>query len=310
MTNERFRKKRSILTVRSEVLKATRSWFEKERFIEVQGPIIVPSVSGSCNFNVDYFGNAACLTGGLQPYSDDFSDILGKVFCISPVFRKEQIQSNRHLAEFWQIETAMLDYDFEHLLVHEEQLVSHIVQQLAINALEDLTYLRCNIEDLKRVKAPFPRLTYDEAINKLQGLGHHLSWGQDLDWSSQRALSYLHEKPFFITHFPIGTDTLLFKSPKTEPHLTLSVDLLASGGYDEIASGGESINDKKELLDRLRGADISCAELDWYFKLKHPSNRARSGFALGIDRLLVWICGLKFITETNLYPRSFRSKFV
>ncbi len=295
---------KSLLKLRAKVLDVSRSWLGKHEFIEVQGPILLPAVGARPkSFRVNYYGQDAFLTGGLQPYSDFFLEMLGKIFTISPTFRAESNESIRHLAEFWTIEVATLGAKFEDVLKIEEEMLAHICSILVRDCTIELTSFSGALDGLERVETPFPKLKYDEAIEKLQRAGFDVFWGEPLDWEMERKLSLMYKQPFFITEFPINTENFFYKSIK-ENGSTLSCDLLAPEGYGELASGGELITEKREFLDVLKGLRIGAKDKKWYLSLRRFDSIPRSGFALGVERLLQWICKLEDIQEAIAFPRA------
>jgi asparaginyl-tRNA synthetase len=297
---------KSVLKIRAKVLDATRSWLNAQGFVEVQGPILLPAVGDRPhNFRVDYFGQSAYLSGGLQPYSDVFMEMLQKVYTVAPTFRAEPLKTKRHLAEFWRIEVAASKFNLEQILRVQEEMVVHICDEVSKNAVEELCFLSGSRENLNYVKVPFPKITYDEAVEKLQKAKHRIQWGEPLSWEIEHELSLMFDSPFFVTDFPVNGETYFHKSNPAKPELSLSADLLAPEGYGEISSAGETITDKKELLKKLKETQIEPTDSRWYLSLKRFGNAPKSGFALGVERFLQWICKLENVKEAAVFPRTY-----
>jgi len=298
-------RKSAVMKVRAKILEAARSWFKRHGYLEVHGPILIPAFGElSSNLEVKYFDGRAYLMGGLYPYTEVFAANLGKVYTISPVFRPEKVKTSRHLIEYWRIEAAFPDGDMDRLLQVEEELVCYISRSLVEEAREELKIVGRDIEDLKRVRPPFPRLTYDEAIKILQEDGFKVYWGMMFSWEHERCLSLRFNKPFFILEFPIGIETYFYQTHPERQYVTLTVDLLAPEGYGELSSGGQPIIDKGEFLRRMKEERLSPEEQRWYLDLKKIGSTPHFGFALGVERLTQWICKLEHIKEATAFPRS------
>ena len=306
--NLQSEKLKSILKVRAKVLDATRMWFSKQNFTEVHGPTIIPAAGDWPGyFEVKYFDKKAYLTQGLQPYADFFVASLGKIYTIAPAFGAEKLKTKRHLTEYWRIEAAVPECDLDGIIKVQEELVTHICHSLIKGAEGELKCLRGHIEDIAKVKSPFPRLTYDEAVEMLQKDGFNIWWGQELDWEHEKHLSLRFNQPFFITEFPLSIQTFFYKSDLKKPELTLSVDLLAPEGYGEIAGGGQMINDKEVLLKKMEEEKIDLEDQRWFMNLKRYGSVPHAGFVIGLERLVQWICKLESIRETIAFPRLFDS---
>lgn len=303
--NLQNQKKRAVLTVRAKVLNSARHWFNNQGFTEVQGPTIIPATGEwAGHFEVKYFDKKAYLTQGLQPYTDAFVASLGKVYTIAPAFRAEKLSTSRHLTEFWRIEAAVPECDLDGIIRVQEELVTHICHSLSIEAREELMFLRGNVKDMAKMKTPFPKITYEEAIEMLQKDGVRIFWGEELAWDIERKLSLQFDKPFFIKEFPTSFQTFFYKSSVQRQELTLSADLIAPEGYGEISGGGQMINEKKVLLKKMNEDEINPADQRWYIDLRMFDSVSQSGFIMGLERMIQWICKLKNIDETSAFPRS------
>ena len=297
-------RKKAVIKIRADILYAARSWLKEHDFVEVQGPVIIPAVGDWPGyFEVKYFDRKAYLTQGLQPYAEVLMANLGKIYAISPSFRAEKAATQRHLAEYWQIEAEVPNSSLNDIITIEEQLVTHICLSLSEKARAELESLHREIEDLKNVKIPFPRISYNDAIRALQRDRFDIQWGTKLDWEDERHLSLQFSQPFFIIEFPVGVETFFYQPHPEKLGLTLSVDLLAPEGYGEISSGGQLVIEKEELLRKMEEEKIGSQEQRWYMGFKEKRPIPHSGFAMGVERLTQWICGLEHIEEAAAFPR-------
>jgi asparaginyl-tRNA synthetase len=292
MTAKRQRLK-AVLSIRSKTLESARDWLNTRGFTEIQGPMLLPGN-----------GKTAYLSGGLNPYSDTFLEIFDKVYTVAPAFRAEPLKTKRHLVEFWRIE-ALSQCGFEEILEIQEHLLTHVVSVLVKDRIEELTELGSPVDSLKKIKTPYPRLTYENAIEKLQKNGVKVFWGQTLDRKMEIELAKMFSQPFFITEFPVNGETLFHKPVPHKSELTLSADLLAPDGYGEIVGSGELITEKKLITARLNELGIESAERQWYLGLKRFKPSHQSFFGVGVERVLQWICTSKDISETIAFPRKY-----
>jgi asparaginyl-tRNA synthetase len=300
-------KSRAILKIRAKVLDAARQWLNQHDYIEVHGPTIVPAVGDwPGSFEVKYFDKKAYLTQGLQPYANAFVASLGKIYTIAPTFRAEKLKTKRHLTEYWRIEVAQ-QCALDTMIGAQEELVAHICHSLSKEAKEELKRLSSHVEDLAKVQTPFYRLTYDEVIDMLQKDGFDIVWGQNLNWKLENHLSLNFKQPLFITEFPVGIQTFFYKPLAKRPELTLSVDLLAPEGYGEIGSGGQIVDEKEVLLEKMVEEQVELDDQQWYMNLMQYGSVPHSGFVIGLERLIQWICKLEHIREASAFPRLFDS---
>ncbi len=302
-------KRTAVLKIRAKLLNAARCWFNQNDYVEVHGPTIIPAVGDRpSSFEVKYFDKKAYLAQGLQPYAAAFAESLGKIYTIAPTFRAEKLNDRRHLTEYWRIEVAQ-QCDLETLIGIQEALVAHICQSLSREATELLKYFNRSVSNLAETRTPFLRLTYDQAIDILQRDGLNISWGQKLSWELENHLSLRFNKPFFIVKFPIDIETFFLKSDPKRPELTLSTDLLAPEGYGEIGSGTQMITEKEVMSKKMAEENINPADQLWYVSFMQYSSVPRSAFAMGLERLIQWICKLENIKETTAFPRFYDSYF-
>jgi asparaginyl-tRNA synthetase len=297
---------KTVLIVRAKVLEYTRDWLNTERFVEVQGPVIFPAFEETpTHFPVNYFGQTAFLSAGLSPYSDTFLSMFNRIYTIAPTFRAEQIKSTRHLAEYWRIETFSA-CPFEEMLSILEHLLAHLLSTLARNCKEELTELDSPITCLTPIKTPFPRLTYDQAIEHLQRSSFEVNWGEPITREMEVTLAKMYAQPFFVTNYPLNAETALNRIlPGEKSMLTYSADLLAPQGYGEIGACNELIT-KKSLVDkRLTELGIGKEDKAWYLRQKKNNLPSQSMFVIGLERLLQWVCRTETIAETVAVPRQY-----
>jgi len=306
--NLRSEKSRAVMKIRAKLLDAARWWFNRHDYIEVHGPTIIPAAGDWPNsFEVKYFDKKAYLTQGLQPYTAAFMASLGKIYTIAPAFRAEKLRTRRHLTEYWRIEAEAPLCDLDGIIRIQEELVTHICHSLSKEAIEELKCLQRHTKNVMRVQTPFPRLTYDEVVEMLQRDGYNIQWGEELNWELENNLSFRFNQPFFITEFPIGIQTFFYRPHPQRPELTLSADLLAPEGYGEIASGGQMIEEKEVLLKKMAEEKIEPEGQRWYMDLRRYGSVPHSGFVMGLERLIQWICKLKHIRDASAFPRLFDS---
>ncbi len=290
----------AILRIRAKSLEHIRFWLNNRGFTEVQGPLLAPVFGEKVGFEVNYNNKKLALSGALQPYSDSFLKMFKGIYALAPTFRQEPDETKRHLIEFWRVEVFANNLNFAKILGIQEELISFVISKLLDAVSTELVFLngRGWLEKLKQVTPPFPRLTYDEAIVMLQESGCKIFWGERIDWSQERDLSKKFSKPFFITEFPLNGETYFHKTVKRKPELTLSCDLIAPDGFGEIASGGEILRQRKIVETKMKELEISPAAQEWYLNLRNFGSKPQTGFALGIERFLQWVCGLDNIKQT------------
>jgi asparaginyl-tRNA synthetase len=293
----------AIIKIRAKLLHAARCWCNQNDYVEVHGPTIIPAVGDwPSSFEVKYFDKKAYLVQGLQPYANSFVASLGKIYTIAPAFRAEKLSTRRHLTEYWRIEVAQ-QCDLDRLIGFEEAMVEHVCQSLSKQTPETLSCFQRSTEDFAKVKAPFPKLTYDEAVDLLQSDGFNVNWGQKLSWKMEKHLSLKFTIPFFITKFPLSIETFFNKSDPERPELTLSADLLAPEGYGEIGSSVQRITDKNVLSQKMTEENIDPKDQKWCLNFMPNNSLPHSGFAIGVERLIQWTCKLTHVKEATAFPR-------
>lgn len=295
-----------IFKVKHTVLKAGREYFTTNNWWEVTPPIITASAceGGATLFPVDYFGTTTYLSQSAQLYLEALVYVLEKVWSLTVSFRAEKSRTRRHLAEYWHLEPEAAWYDMDDMMKVAEELVSYIVEKVLEERRSELVDLGRNLEILKKATTtPYPRIKYDEAIEILQKKGLGVKWGDDLGADEERVLTMEFETPFFITHFPKNIKSFYMKIDRSRPDVVLGFDLLAPEGYGEIIGGGEREDDYDTLYKRIIEQGFNPDNYKWYLDLRRYGSVPHSGFGLGIERAVMWICGLDHIRETTPFPR-------
>ncbi|HXE73841.1 MAG TPA: asparagine--tRNA ligase [Candidatus Nitrosotenuis sp.] len=295
----------AILRLRAEIIRALCGWLDEHDFVRVDSPILTPSACEGTTtlFETDYFGSKAYLTQSGQLYNEASAMALGKVYCFGPTFRAEKSKTRRHLMEFWMLEPEMAFCDLEECMQVQEQLVSHVVQTVLERRAAELATLERDTTLLRKVQPPFPRVHYDEAVDLLRRAGVDFQWGNDFGGGDETVLAEQHEKPFFVHRFPAQVKAFYMKPDPDRPELSLSADLLAPEGYGEIIGGGQRIDDLALLEARIAEHGLPREAYEWYLDLRRYGSVPHSGFGLGLERTLAWICGLEHVRETIPFPR-------
>lgn len=298
-------KQRAILAVRGEIIRAVQNFFDENGFTLVDPPILTPtSAEGTTNlFHTKYFDEDAFLTQSGQLYMEAAAMALGKVYSFGPTFRAEKSKTRRHLIEFWMIEPEMAFVDHEESLRIQEQFVSHIVQSVVKNCRAELETLERDITKLEKIKAPFPRISYDDAIKFLKDNGHEIEWGEDFGAPHETAIAESYETPVFITNYPAGIKAFYMKPDPNRPEVVLCADMIAPEGYGEIIGGSQRIDDPELMEERFKEHNLSSETYKWYMDLRRYGTVPHSGFGLGLERTVAWICGVDHVRETIPFPR-------
>jgi asparaginyl-tRNA synthetase len=296
----------AILKIRAEVIKACRDFLDENGFILTDSPILTPAaVEGTTTlFDVPYFGEKAFLTQSGQLYVEATIAAFGKVYCFGPTFRAEKSKTPRHLTEFWMLEPEMAFCGFEENLKLQEDMVTYIVKRVLEKRHRELAVLKRDIQPLKKVEPPFERISYTEAVEMLQKAGYKIEWGEDLGAPHERFISLQHEKPVFIHRYPAKAKAFYMQPDPEDPKVVLCADLMAPEGYGEIIGGSQRIHDLKLLKQRIEEFGLPRKAYEWYLDLRRYGSVPHSGFGLGIERTVMWICKLKHIRETIPFPRT------
>ncbi len=302
----------AILRIRAEVIAGCQEWLNGEDFVRYDTPILTPcSAEGTSTlFETQYFDEGpAFLSQTGQLYVESGMMSFGRVYCFGPTFRAEKSKTRRHLTEFWMLEPEAAFVGHEENLEIQEQMLSAVVARVIERCRTELESLGRDIEALKKITPPFPRLTYDQAIDLLAEHRDELgdagvpAWGDDLGAPHETLLSNLHEKPVFITHYPSAIKAFYMQPDPDRPEVALCSDLLAPEGYGEISGGSERIHDVDLLESRIREHGLNVEDYQWYLDLRRYGSVPHSGFGIGIERLVTWISGIRHIRETIPFPR-------
>src|SRR5579872_6390607 len=303
----RSSKQHAILRVRSEVEQACRDFFYDRGFTLFDAPVFTPtSCEGTTNlFEVDYFGERkAYLTQSGQLYAEAGALALGKVYCFGPTFRAEKSKTRRHLTEFWMVEPEVAFYTLVEDMQLAEDFVAYIVGRVLERRAADLATLERDLEPLRRAAAtPYPRITYDEAIERLKAKGLSVKWGEDLGGDEETALSAEFDRPVMVHRYPAECKAFYMKRDPERPEVALCVDMLAPEGYGEIIGGGQREDDYETLRARIVEHGLPVEPLNWYLDLRRYGSVPHAGFGMGIERVVAWLCGLHHIRETIPFPR-------
>ncbi|MGA7240485.1 MAG: asparagine--tRNA ligase [Bryobacteraceae bacterium] len=302
----RSARQHAILRVRHEVIKAVRDYFDSHGFTLVDTPIFTPAACEGTTtlFEVDYFEDEkAYLTQSGQLYNEATAMALGKTYCFGPTFRAEKSKTRRHLTEFWMVEPEMAYATLEDVKRVAEELLVFIVDRVLENKREELKRLERDVTKLEAVQAPFPRMTYDDAIKILQAKGSEIQWGGDFGGTDETLLTEDQTRPIMVEKFPAAFKAFYFQPDDERPDLVLGVDVLAPEGYGEIIGGGQRIHDPELLLKRIEEHHLPREAFEWYIDLRKYGTVPHGGFGMGIERCVAWVCGLEHIRETIAFPR-------
>ncbi len=301
----RSRKQWAIQRIRNELVKSIRDFFYERKFILFDSPILTPSACEGTTtlFDIDYFGEKAYLSQSGQLYNEIGAAAFGKVYCFGPTFRAEKSKTRRHLMEFWMVEPEVAFLDLEGNMKLIEDFVSYIVQRVLDKKKEELKILERDTTKLEKVKPPFPKITYTEALEILKRKNKEIPWGEDFGGDEETAISEEFEKPVMVYKYPKKCKAFYMKEDPENSELSLSVDLLAPEGYGEIVGGGQREDSYEKLLNRMKELNIPTELYDWYLELRKYGTFPHSGFGLGIERTLAWICGIHHVRETIPLPR-------
>jgi asparaginyl-tRNA synthetase len=302
----RAERQTAILRVRHEIIDAVRDFFNSQGFILADTPIFTPAACEGTTtlFPVQYFEDeTAFLTQSGQLYNEANAMALGKVYAFGPTFRAEKSKTRRHLTEFWMVEPEMAYADLNDVIILAEGLITAVVGRVLDRRRAELKILERDTSKLEAVKAPFPRLHYDEAAKILLDKGLPFQVGGDLGGTDETVLSEQFDGPVCVTHYPASVKAFYMKSDPNQPDRALCVDVLAPEGYGEIIGGGQRLDDYDLLLQRIKEHNLPVEAFEWYLDLRRYGSVPHSGFGMGIERCVTWICGLEHVRETIPYPR-------
>jgi asparaginyl-tRNA synthetase len=302
----RAERQTAILRVRHEIIDAVRDFFNGQGFILADTPIFTPAACEGTTtlFPVQYFDDeTAYLTQSGQLYNEANAMALGKVYAFGPTFRAEKSKTRRHLTEFWMVEPEMAYADLDDVITLAEGLLTSVVARVLDKRRHELKVLERDTAKLESVKAPFPRLQYDQAARILLDKGLPFEVGSDLGGTDETVLSEQFDRPVCVTHYPASVKAFYMKPDPNQPDRALCVDVLAPEGYGEIIGGGQRLDDYDLLLQRIKEHNLPVEAFEWYLDLRRYGSVPHSGFGMGIERCVTWICGLEHVRETIPYPR-------
>jgi asparaginyl-tRNA synthetase len=301
----RSSKQHAVLQVRAETIRAIREFFDGRGFRLMDTPILTPSACEGTTtlFETQYFDQKAYLSQSGQLYNEATAMAFGKVYCFGPTFRAERSKTRRHLIEFWMVEPEVAFAVLDDIIELAQDLIMFILARVLEKRKNDLQTLERDTAPLERIRRPFPRLTYDEAIRRLQEKGSSIAWGTDFGAPEEGLMSEIFDMPVCVTHFPAAIKAFYMQPDKERPELALGVDVLASEGYGEIIGGGQRIHDLAILEQRIREQNLPREAYEWYLDLRKFGTVPHSGFGLGVERTVAWMAGIKHIRETIPFPR-------
>jgi asparaginyl-tRNA synthetase len=296
----------AILRIRSELVRLLRLYFHENGYVLIDTPILTGSIGENAGtlFETTYFDiGSAYLAQTGQLYLEAATSAFKKVFCLGPTFRAEKSKTRRHLSEFWMLEAEVAFYDSEKNMDLQEDMIHFVVSRIVEECDRELLYLNRALEPLRRAVPPFPRISYDEAIAILKERGFRIEWGEDIGGDEETALSESFEKPVFIYNYPKGIKAFYMKPNADDPRTVLNDDLIAPEGYGEIIGGSQRNDDYHSLLHRIKEEGFNPDSYRWYLDIRRYGSVPHSGFGLGIERLLAWICNIPHVREAIPFPR-------
>lgn len=301
----------AILRVRHEIIRAVRDYFDSHGFTLVDTPIFTPAACEGTTtlFAVDYFGQKAYLTQSGQLYNEATAAAFGKTYCFGPTFRAEKSKTRRHLTEFWMVEPEVSFARLEDVMDLAEDLVCSVVERVLLNRRAELGTLERNVAPLERVRKPFPRLHYDEAVKLLKEKGASFEWGGDFGAPDETLISESFDRPVMVHHYPTQVKAFYMEPDPQRPELACCVDVLAPEGYGEIIGGGERISSYEGLIKRIQDHGLPAEAFAWYLDLRKYGSVPHGGFGMGIERAVAWICGIDHLREAIPFPRTINRNY-
>ncbi|MBX3007787.1 MAG: asparagine--tRNA ligase [Melioribacteraceae bacterium] len=302
----RSKKQVAILKIRHRIVKAIRDFFDSRGFTLFDPPIITPNAceGTSTLFEMDYFDlGKAYLTQSGQLYAESGAMALGKIYTFGPTFRAEKSKTRRHLTEFWMVEPEMAFYDLNDDMDLAEEFIEYIVQTVLTDMKEELKEVERDITKLESIKRPFPRISYDEAVEILRANGVDFEWGNDLGGADETIIGEKYDRPVMIHRYPSEVKAFYMKRDPENPKVALAVDVIAPEGYGEIIGGSQREDNLDLLLERIKEHNLPQSFFEWYLDLRRYGSVPHSGFGLGLERTVSWICGLEHLREAIPFPR-------
>ncbi len=295
----------AIMRIRNEIEQAIHDFFYERGFLRTDTPILTAAIGERSGlFATEYFdeGNAYLAQTG-QLYGEALAAAFGKIYTFGPTFRAEKSKTRRHLTEFWMIEPEVAFYDTHDNMRLQEDFVSFLVQRVVERQRPSLKELERDVAKLERIKAPFPRIDYGDAVKTLQAKGSAVQWGDDLGAEDEALLVADYETPIFVCNYPKEAKAFYMKENPDDPRTVLCDDMLAPEGYGEIIGGSQREDDYDKLLHRIHEEKLPVEAYSWYLDLRKYGSFVHSGFGLGLERTVAWICGTPHIRECIAFPR-------
>lgn len=301
----RSKRQVAIAKVRALIIRSVRDYFDNNDFTLVDTPILTPAACEGTTtlFETDYFGEPAYLTQSGQLYNEATCRALGKTYCFGPTFRAEKSKTRRHLTEFWMVEPEMAYHDLDMNMDLAEDFLVEVVGRVLREGEAWLTELERDLEPLRMVQKPFPRVHYDEAVKLLQENGSAIKWGDDFGGEDETILTKLFDRPIMVHRYPAAIKAFYMKRDADDARYSMSVDVLAPEGYGEVIGGGQREDDHDTLLGGITKHELPREAFEWYLDLRRYGSVPSAGFGLGIERAVTWVCGLHHVRETIAFPR-------
>jgi len=302
----RSARQHAILKIRHEVIKACRDYFDDRGFTLIDTPIFTPNACEGTTtlFETEYFDQKAYLTQSGQLYSEATAAAFGKVYCFGPTFRAEKSKTRRHLMEFWMVEPEVAYASLEDTMNLAEGLICFILERVLTRRKEQFAILERDVSILEKISIPFPRLSYDDAVKKMQSAGSEIQWGGDFGGGDETILSEQYASPVMVHRYPSSIKAFYMQPDPERPEVSLCVDVLAPEGYGEIIGGGARIHDYDLLLQRIQEHNLSVEPFRWYLDLRKYGAVPHAGFGMGIERMVAWLCKLTHLREAIAFPRT------
>lgn len=302
----RSRKQHAVMNIRNQIIKSTHDFFFENGFKKIDSPILTNSAPEGTTelFHTKYFDEDAFLSQSGQLYAEAAAMAHGKVFTMGPTFRAEKSKTRRHLIEFWMIEPEMAFYEHDDSLEVQEKYVEYVVRNVLEHCRLDLEALGRDTSVLEQIKAPFPRITYTDAIELLHEKGYDdIEWGDDFGAPHETEIANHYDKPVFIVNYPKEIKSFYMEENPEDPRTVLCADLIAPEGYGEIIGGSERIHDYETLKQRIIDSGLDVDAYEWYLDLRKYGSVPHSGFGLGLERTVAWLSGVQHVRETSPFPR-------
>ena len=302
----RSKRQHAIIRIRHEVIRAVREHLDSNGYTLVDTPIFTPAACEGTTtlFPVQYFDDEVVyLTQSGQLYNEATALAFGKTYCFGPTFRAEKSKTRRHLTEFWMVEPELAYATLDDVKREAEELMVAVARRVIENRRPELDTLGRDVAKLEAIQSPFPRISYDEAVELLQEKGSEIEWGSDFGGADETIIGDAFERPVMVDRYPAKVKAFYFEPDAERPEVVLGVDVIAPEGYGEIVGGGQRIHDPELLLKRIDEYDLPREAFNWYIDLRKYGTAPHGGFGMGIERFVAWMCGLDHVRETIAFPR-------